>query len=189
MSENMAKMEIQKANPWEDELQSIRSGGQSIYFAQRLESHSEDIPLVIQAMKNVKATIAWRAGWVLDHFERNNNKTLQPYLNQLIEILLQTPHHGVQRHLTRILSNAPVSELEDGRLVDACFNWLLNPRTPIAVKANAMQILSNLCATYPELGQELKTVIDDGYENGTAAFKSRGRKILERLNGKKARCF
>lgn len=181
----MDTKEIHTTTSWENDLESIQSGGQSIYFAKRLESHPEDIPVVIEAMKNTKATIAWRAGWVLDNFERKNTKALLPYLNLLSEILLQTPHHGVQRHITRILSKAPTSELEDGRLVDACFNWLLNPKTPIAVKVNAMEIIGNLCVTYPELGQELKTVIDDGYDNGTAAFKSRGRKILERIEGKK----
>ncbi len=182
----MAATEPKSPTIWEKELEGIRSGGQSIFFARRLERHPEDIPLVIQAMKNAKATIAWRAGWVLDNFERKNNRALLPYLNQLSEILLQTPHHGVQRHITRILCNAPATELEDGRLVDACFNWLLNPQTPVAVKANAMEIISKLCSTYPELGQELKTVIFEGYETGTAAFKSRGRKILERLEGKKS---
>ncbi len=181
----MTTKETKSTTNWETELEKIRSGSQSIYFAQCLESHPEDIPLVIQAMQNTKATLAWRAGWVLDHFERQNKSALLPYLNQLSEILLQTPHHGVQRHITRILGNAPATELEDGRLVDACFNWLINPKTPIAVKVNAMDIIGNLCDTYPELGQELKTVIYDGYETGTAAFKSRGRKILERLEGRK----
>jgi hypothetical protein len=182
----MVTKESNAVSDWVNELENIRSGGQCIYFAQHLESNPEEIPLVIQAMKNTKATIAWRAGWVLDHFERHDNNALLPYLNQLSEILLNTPHQGVQRHLTRILSHAPASELEDGRLVDACFNWLLNPKTPIAVKVNAMEIIGNLCATYPELGQELKAVIYDGYDNGTAAFKSRGRKILERIEGKKS---
>ncbi|GAO28686.1 hypothetical protein [Geofilum rubicundum] len=174
---------------WEKELEEIRSADQSIYFAKLLDNNPEEIPLVIQAMQNVKATIAWRAGWVLDHFDRQNKSALLPYFRQLSEILLQTPHHGVQRHITRILCNAPASELEDGRLVDACFTWLLNPKTPVAVKANAMEIIGNLCAIYPELGQELKTVIQEGYENGTAAFKSRSQKILIKLYGKKIQPF
>lgn len=181
----MVTKDTKTATNWENELEGIRSGAQSIFLAQLLETIPDDIPMVIKAMQNTKATIAWRAGWVLDHFERQNKRALLPYLTQLSEILLQTPHHGVQRHITRILSNAPAAELEDGRLVDACFNWLLNPKTPIAVKVNTMEIIANLCATYPELGQELKTVIYDGYDNGTAAFKSRGRKILERIEGKK----
>lgn len=181
----MITNEVSTCASWEKDLENIQSGGQSIYFAQRLESHPEDIPIVMEAMKNAKAAIAWRAGWVLDNFERRNKEKLRPYFNQLSSILLQTPHHGVQRHITRILSKAPASELEDGRLVDACFNWLLNPKTPIAVKVNAMEIIANLCLTYPELGQELKTIIYDGYNNGTAAFKSRGRKMLERIEGKK----
>jgi hypothetical protein len=182
---NNETMDTNTGTDWEKELEEIRSGRQSISLAKRLECNPEDIPVVIHAMQNTKATIAWRAGWVLDHFERQNKIALLPYLNQLLEILLQTPHHGVQRHIARILGNAPTSEIEDGRLVDACFNWMLNPKTPIAVKVNAMEIIGNLCSTYPELGQELKAIISDGYATGTAAYKSRGRKILEKLGGKK----
>jgi hypothetical protein len=182
----MVTKETKAISDWVNELENIRSGDQCVNFAQYLVRNPEEIVLVIQAMNNSKATIAWRAGWVLDHFERHDKNALLPYLNKLTEIMLNTPHQGVQRHLTRILSHAPASELEDGRLVDACFNWLMDSKTPIAVKVNAMEIIANLCATYPELGQELKTVIYDGYDNGTAAFKSRGRKILERIEGKKS---
>lgn len=170
---------------WEKELEEIRSGRESKKLAHCLKKNPEEIPLMIKAMENPVTTIAWRAGWVLDHLERLNKKALLPYLNQLSEILLHTPHHGVQRHITRIFCNAPAAELEDGRLVDACFNWLLNPRTPVAVKVNAMEIIGNLCVRYPELGQELKTVIQEGYETGTAAFKSRARRILARLESQK----
>ncbi len=181
----ISKNGTKSATDWQRELAEIRSGSESVYFAHRLDKNPEEIPLIIKAMKDPMATVAWRAGWVLDHFERLNKSALQPYLNQLSEILLNTPHHGVQRHITRILSNAPTSELEDGRLVDACFNWLLNPKTPVAVKVNAMEIIGNLCVTYPELGQELKAIIQEGYETGTPAFRSRARRILQRLESKK----
>jgi len=166
---------------WEKELSEIKSIKESANLAQQLSEQVKYINIFINIIKSTKSAIAWRSAWVLDIFERHNKKALLPYINQITEILLQTPHHGVQRHLTRILSSIHPKYLTDGRIIDSCFNWLLNPNTPVAIKVNAMQIISNLCTVYPELKPELKTVILEGYKTGTAGFKSRANKILKKL--------
>jgi hypothetical protein len=65
---------------WEKELLEIRSASESIYLAHCLEKTPEDIPLLLKTMEHPMATIAWRAGWVLDHFERLNNNALSATL-------------------------------------------------------------------------------------------------------------
>ena len=50
-----------------------------------------------------------------------------------------------------------------------------------AAKAFSLTILHNLSKQYPEIKQELKTIIDDRWEYESAAFRARARKILKEL--------
>lgn len=169
---------------WEKELEEISIGGQSEYFGRYLSEHPGEVPDVIKAISNSRSVIAWRAGWVLDNFARKHPIAIKPYIKELTEILISTPHNGVRRHLTRILSDIDPRQIEDGRVVDLCFSWLINPKIPVAVKANSMSIIANLTKIYPELAQELEIIINDAYEEETAGYKSRSRKIMQQIKGK-----
>jgi hypothetical protein len=65
--------------------------------------------------------------------------------------------------------------------MNACFGFIENPTIPIAIKAFSLTTLYNLCKTYPEIKPELKLIIEDRWDTETAAFKSRGKKILANL--------
>jgi hypothetical protein len=52
---------------------------------------------------------------------------------------------------------------------------------PPGVKANALTVLDNLRERYPDISDELKTVIESGFETESPAFKSRASKILKKL--------
>ncbi|MBS1670911.1 MAG: hypothetical protein JST94_05595 [Bacteroidetes bacterium] len=62
--------------------------------------------------------------------------------------------------------------------MNACFNFIETPATPVAIKAFSLTILQKLSLQYPEIKQELKLIIEERWEHETAAFKSRARKIL-----------
>jgi hypothetical protein len=54
-----------------------------------------------------------------------------------------------------------------------------------AVKAFSLGIRDNLSKQYPEILQELKTIIEDRWDAETAAFRSRAKKILNTPRGLK----
>jgi hypothetical protein len=49
------------------------------------------------------------------------------------------------------------------------------------VKVFGMTVLANLCEKLPELKNELRIIIEDQMPYGSAGFKSRGSKILKKL--------
>lgn len=65
--------------------------------------------------------------------------------------------------------------------MNICFDYLISPNEKPAVKAFSLTVLENLSNSYPEIKQELKTVIEDRWNYETAAFHSRARKILKHL--------
>ena len=166
---------------WPDALTNLKSGEQNKYFNRYLQQHPEELPELIKAISHAEPKIAWRAAWVVDNLARKERHLVDPYLPQLTEIVLKTPHQGVHRHITNILRMTDPANIDNGHLIDACFHWMTYSETPVAVQANAMEIIANLCTIYPELANELISIIETGFEMGSAGYRSRAKKILSKL--------
>ena len=67
-------------------------------------------------------------------------------------------------------------------MVNLCFDYIFSPVEKPAVKASSLTILANLSKEYPDIKQELKTIIEDRWNVETAAFRARGKKILKSLS-------
>jgi len=163
------------------ELLNIRSGGMSEAFACRLHQNPASIPEMIDQIKSSNPMVAWRAAWILDKLAEKHAASLLPHHSQLVDLLKETQSNGVRRHLTRILGNNPSKACEDGKLVDLCLEWILLPKIPVAVKANAMLLMLGICKIYPDLIHELRLAIEAGLEEGSPGYKSRAKKVLQKL--------
>ena len=58
---------------------------------------------------------------------------------------------------------------------------LQSMQTAIAVKAYLMTILAKIAQEYPELSEELFSIIEVQYTYGSAGFKSRAKKVMKML--------
>lgn len=124
--------------------------------------------------------IAQRAAYSVLWVDKLKPNALKPFIGEIVELLERKDVHvSVIRNSVRILETIDIPEEHHGEVVNACFNFLENPKTPIAVKAFSMTTLFNLTKVYPDILHELILVIEEGWDNETPAFRSRGRKILE----------
>jgi hypothetical protein len=124
--------------------------------------------------------ITQRAAWPLSYCVRSNPELITPYYKQLLDNLRRKDIHvAVVRNTVRLLQDVPIPKRWHGRVMSVCFEFVEDPATPIAVKAFALSILSNLSNDYPEIRGELKTLIESQWEQATPAFRSRARKILK----------
>ncbi len=139
---------------------------------------------LMQLFFGEELVLVQRSAWVLSHVCVEFPELILPYQEELIQALQQPIHPAVQRNLLKILaeSKLPLSEDTEGHLVNICFDLIPQPHLPAAIRVHAMQYIANSTDQYPELAIELKTVIEDGMEHGTAGFRSRGKKILTRIN-------
>ena len=127
--------------------------------------------------------LAQRAAWSVCWAAKKNPAIIQPYIKVLVtQLERKDVHAAVIRNSVRILENIEIPEPLHGEVMNACFNFIETPTTPIAIKAFSLTTLYNLSKYYPEIKQELKLIIEDRLDNETAAFKSRGRKILKYLS-------
>lgn len=125
--------------------------------------------------------VTQRAAWPMSYCVRKYPALIQPYFNRLINNLRKKGlHDSVLRNTVRILQDVDIPKKFHGKLMSTCFDFLQSNDTPVAIKAFSLTILENLSKIYPEIYPELKLIIEERWQQETAAFRSRGRKILKR---------
>ena len=107
---------------------------------------------------------------------------MESHLPVLISALPTYTHPGTRRNILKILSRSGIPQEYQGELIDLCFRFLVDAGQPVAVKVYAMQIIANHLSSYPELGNELREIIEDQFSRNSAGFHSRGRKILKLID-------
>jgi len=126
-----------------------------------------------------------RAAWSVSWAARKKPELIKPYIKDLVGQLGRTDvHDAVIRNSVRVLEAIEIPEELHGDVMNACFAFIEKPSTPAAIKAFSLTTLFNLSKFYPEIKNELRVIIENNWENETAAFKSRGKKILKLLSEK-----
>jgi hypothetical protein len=114
---------------------------------------------------------------------KNNPSMIEPYIGVLVK-KLQEPgvHPAVVRNAVRVLEDIELPEQYHGEVMNSCFAFIENPATPAAIKAFSLTVLFNLSRQYPEIKPELQLIIEERWDTETAAFRSRGKKILKKIS-------
>jgi len=117
-----------------------------------------------------------------EHSKKQTDRIVGYNYRQLLDNLgRKYIHVAVIRNTVRLLQDVSIPKRWHGRVMSICFDFVGDPETPIAVKAFALTILSNLSQGYPEIRSELKLIIGEQWERATPAFRSRARKVLKGL--------
>lgn len=123
--------------------------------------------------------LAQRAAWSVSWAAKQKPQMVMAHLKDLVAALQKKGvHDAVIRNSVRVLQEIDIPEEFHGDVMNACFQFLESATTPAAIKAFSLTTLFNLSKKYPEIKPELKLIIEERWEHETAAFHSRGRKIL-----------
>jgi hypothetical protein len=164
-----------------DLLADLPSGtGKDFLIGEVVGSESNFKELLSLALHE-KDPVAWRAAWLLDGSDEAKPGTAGKYIPGIARALPGLESRGSLRSLLRLLTRYPIPEEEQGLLIDLCFSYLVSELYPVAVKAHAMQIIYNHVLLYPELKNELITVIEDQAENNSVGFRARGKILIKQM--------
>jgi len=145
-------------------------------------SSPEQFKELMQCFTGNDYRIAQRAAWSVSEAAQRKPELIQPYLEDIVAQLQRTDvHPAVVRNSVRILQSIEIPEELHGEVMNACFIFIEKPPTPVAIKAFALTTLYNLSKHYPDIQHELQVIIEERMDNETAAFVSRGKKILRQL--------
>ncbi len=124
-----------------------------------------------------------RAAWPLSYCVRAHPGLIQPYFKPLLGNLSRKDIHvAVIRNTLRLLQDVTIPKKFHGRVMSVCFEFLQTPGGPIAVKAFSLTVLQNLAKDYPDIGPELRLIIEEQWVHSTPAFRSRAKKILKEMD-------
>ena len=81
----------------------------------------------------------------------------------------------------RLLQDVDIPEKYHGEIMDICFRYIASPDEPVAVKAFSLTVLQRLSRLYPEIKNELQTIIEERWDYEKPAFHSRAKKVLKEM--------
>ena len=123
-----------------------------------------------------------RAAWIVMHCAESDKGLAPPYFNRMIDRMLQPGvHDAVKRNVLRILQDVEIPTRMAGKVATICFDLLGSVKEPIAVKVFAMTVLANIAQREPDLKREITILVEQQMPTGSAGFRSRGKKVLKRL--------
>jgi hypothetical protein len=142
----------------------------------------ERFSMLVDAFLNSEYRITQRAAWPLSYSVKNHPELIKPHLRKIIHNLKKPKiHDAVKRNTVRFLQFIEIPKPLHGITLDNCFKLLLDKKEPVAIKVFSMTVLANLTLDYPELKNELITIIEDQMPYGSPGFVSRGKKTLKQL--------
>ncbi len=157
---------------------------EKLFLFETLKENPEYIPtslkFAIQEDKN-KNFIPF---WHLDHFFHAHDEIFLIWMDEWIDTLLKVEHSGCKRSLLRVLVKKKrlFTQEQEGYLLDFAIKHLEDRFEEIAVHAHSMKLLCRLIPKYPEIGQHVKLLVEEDFNNRSSGYKSIGRKLLAIIN-------
>ena len=173
------------------------------YYAQLVLEQPELFPFALEILFMVDDERSNRAGWLCEFVCKQNLSILFPYLDLFTEKMGTVYQDSALRPVAKITEYLALSYYKEKntltrkallphhkeRLVETGFDWMITEQK-VAVKAYTMTSLFWLGTEIDWVHPELKRIMEDGYHEGSAAFKARTRhmtKAIERFNRVKKR--
>jgi len=155
-------------------------------LVQEVFLHPGDAKLIYQLIFDEEIKVAWRAAWACQKMsERNPDWFTDHQFTELAALTISTPHGGLKRGCLSILNNLPLPGDIPVEFINACFDWMVSPKSPIAVQALSMKMLYRICLKEPDFKPELLAYLEnidsDAY---SAGFNSTRRNVLKLLKNK-----
>jgi hypothetical protein len=169
-----------------DEILKEHSKTQALKIAGYACSSKKNFKELMQCFLANEYRLAQRAAWSVSWAAQKKPEMIAPYIKDLVaQLERKDVHPAVIRNSVRLFEQLDIPETFHGEVMNACFGFIENPATPVAIKAFSLTTLFNLSKQYPEIKSELKLIIEERWDTETAAFRSRGKKILSAIQKNK----
>ncbi|HEY2847054.1 MAG TPA: hypothetical protein VGI80_04500 [Pyrinomonadaceae bacterium] len=123
--------------------------------------------------------ITQRAGWPLSNCVEKHPELIAPYFGKLLaQVERDDVHVAVRRNVVRLLQFVEIPGRYEGRIFDACYALLDDPKEPVAVRVFSMTVAAKIAKDAPELLDELRLVATKYPHLMTPGFRARMRHVF-----------
>lgn len=135
--------------------------------------------------------VAFRAAWLLECVVLKYPEKFAPVVAEFLDRYIEQKNRSCQRHFTKILMcmtdprrssilHLP-PEYNVDPIIEKTFEWMIDEKSPVALRVNCMEALFNLRDEASWIAEELSSEIIFFLHEGSAAVQSRGKAILKKL--------
>ena len=152
-------------------------------LVQEIFVNPADAVIIYHLIFDPDVNVSWRAAWSCQKIsEKYPQWFTAAQFTELATLAISTTHGGLQRGCLSILNNLPIPEPISVEFVNACFDWMVSPKSPIAVQALSMKMLYRICLIEPDFKPELLAYLEN-VDSGaySAGFNSTRRNVLNLL--------
>ncbi|MBT8235686.1 MAG: adenylosuccinate lyase [Bacteroidia bacterium] len=167
--------------------------------ASLLREYPDSIPILLEMIIKDDEEYGLRGGWALDLALQKDLHLILPSLDKFCDGLLKLTNESAIRAFAKICEALLIAYFQKmdkpvinclkpehmETMTEACFDWLIGDHK-VAAKAFAMTSLYELGKEYDWVHPELKIILQRDYEEGSAGFRSRARKVLDKLKNSSA---
>ena len=127
--------------------------------------------------------ISMRAARVVQLYCEKDPGVIYPYLDEILPKILSSGIDGVKRNFLKIFGEfIDMQRLsEPGPLLNACFDWMLDPKEKPAVRIHAIYVIYRIADGNPDLLKELYASIGLIMPEGPASIRAMGAHMLKRI--------
>ena len=156
------------------------------HLVSEIFANPADFAIVYQFMFDKEIKVSWRAAWACQKIsEKFPDWFTELQFKEITNLAISTTHGGLHRGCVSILFNLKLPDPIPVDLLNACYEWMISPRFPIAVQAYSMKIIYEICHREPDLTPEfcayLESISPDDYSKG---FNASRNNILKKLTDK-----
>lgn len=148
---------------------------------------SADPKLFLQAFDAVLSSdpvVRMRAADAIEKATRDRPELLQPYKRTILKKIAVIDQQEVRWHVALMLPRLNLTSTEKNLAVSILLDYLEHKSS--IVRTCAMQGLADLAMENAQLRTRVIPLLESLTENGTAAMRSRGRKLLARFKRRSA---
>jgi hypothetical protein len=167
------------------------------YFAGLLLDNPSYIKHFLDIMFLVDDKTSYRAAWVFEFMCGKNLDEALPYLDYFTKNMHLIHHHSAVRPVAKIceylakayyskkdnLVKTALKPIYQERIIEVCFDYMIDPQQKIAPKAYSMNTLFLFGRDHNWIHPELAIILERDFQMQSSGFKARARHILKKIKG------
>ena len=111
------------------------------------------------------------ASWILTHFVKIENSSVKPFQKELIDFILSpSSNQTLLRNVVNVLVQLKIDEYKESELLDRLMEFVKNGENKVALQVYSIQLFVQYIKKYPELKDELSSLVDLYTEGRTSAY-------------------
>lgn len=122
-----------------------------------------------------------KTAWLMSHISSKNPDIITQNSEKILEKVRGIKPDGAIRDILRAYTFVDPKKVDQGKLLDISFEFLAEGNRALAVKYNSARNAINIVKNYPELRDELESILEIQHEIDPKGFGKHAKRMIKEL--------